>query len=429
MFERSRLSLARWFTLSMGGILVLFAGLLYVREARDRLRTFDQALYTTGQVISSGVEEISHGDRRRIDLEDAPLLGSDAIRIDTSIVLARWYTPEKTLMQFMGPIPPPTLEDDLGFQTVLDPASARQLRQLTLPVYRDGQILGYLQVAAGLDPVVQPLQNLRWFLALGVPAALGAIAAVGWGLGGMAMQPIRAAYQRLQQFTADASHELRAPLAAIVSHAQLGLMEPTSPQEQTACLQTISEVGEGMSTLVGRLLFLARHQGQQPWQIGPPIDLVAILTPLVADYSAVMAAQNLTFTATLPPAPLWLRAEPDLLRQALINLLDNARRYTPAGGTVALRGEVQHRWVVLRVEDSGIGIAAADLPHIFERFYRVSPERSRQSGGVGLGLAIVQQIIALHGGQIQVSSQPQVGTQFEIRLPLATPPRQFPKRP
>lgn len=423
MFDRSRLNLARWFTLSMGSILVVFSGLLYVREARDRLHFFDQALYSTSQVVASGVEEVTYGDIRQIDLENAPLLGSDAIKLDSTIVFARWYTPEKQLLQFMGDIPASTLDEIMGFETLEGATSSpgERLRQLTLPVYREGRLLGYLQLAASLDPVELPLQQLRLFLVMGVPIALGTIAYTGWVLGGIAMQPIRESYQRLQQFTADASHELRAPLAAIVSNAQLGLMEPTSLEEQTACLKTISEVGESMSGLVGHLLFLARHQGKLPPHVFQSVDLQDILSPVVEAYTPRIADQGLRFEVVLPTVPAWLHAEPDLLRQAVVNLLDNACRYTPSGGTIALQCEVHPRWVSIRVEDSGIGIPEADLPHIFERFYRVSKERSRQSGGFGLGLAIARQIVDIHGGQIKATSLVQQGSQFEIRLPLTHP--------
>lgn len=421
MFEQSRLNLARWFTLSMGSILVAFAGVLYLWEARERLYFFDQALYNSSQVIASGVEEITYGDQRRIDLEDAPLLGSDAIKLDTNIVFTRWYTPEKALLQFMGDIPAPTLETELGFQTLPGHGAApdQALRQLTLPVYRDGQMLGYLQVAASLAPVALPLQQLRLFLGIGLPIALATIAFTGWLLGGQAMQPIRLAYQRLQQFTADASHELRAPLAAIISNAQLGLMAPTSPTEQADCLKIISEAGESMSTLVEHLLFLARHQGQLPPAAFQPTNVVALLFTMTADYTPRIAAQELHFEVTLPEGTALVQGEPGLLRQAIANLLDNACRYTPVGGTIRLIGQIQPRWVCIQVEDSGIGIPAEDLPHIFERFYRVDKERSRQAGGFGLGLAIVRQIVELHGGHIKVTSQVQQGAQFQIRLPLA----------
>jgi OmpR-family two-component system manganese-sensing sensor histidine kinase len=422
MFEQSRLNLARWFTLSMGSILVAFAGVLYLWEARERLYFFDQALYNSSQVIASGVEEITYGDQRRIDLEDAPILGSDAIKLDTNIVFARWYTPEKALLQFMGDIPSPTLDAALGFQTLHDQGAVpdQALLQLTLPVYRDGRMLGYLQVAASLDPVILPLQQLRLFLGIGLPIALATIAFAGWLLGGQAMQPIRLAYQRLQQFTADASHELRAPLAAIISNAQLGLMEPTSPAEQADCLKTISEAGESMSTLVGHLLFLARHQGQLSPEAFQPTDVAALLGSIATDYTPRMADQDLHFEVTLPEGTALVQGEPGLLRQAIANLLDNACRYTPAGGRIQLIGQSQSRWICIRVEDSGTGIPPEDLPHIFERFYRVDQERSRQAGGFGLGLAIVHQIVELHGGQIQVTSQMQQGSQFQIRLPLAS---------
>ncbi|HEY9751081.1 MAG TPA: two-component sensor histidine kinase, partial [Allocoleopsis sp.] len=199
MFDRSRENLARWFTLSMGSILLIFVTLLYLREARDRLSFFDQTLYNTSRMMAAGVEEITYQDQRQIDLENVPLLGSDATRIETDLLFARWYRPDKQLLQFVGPIPPEQLSSLSGFETLVDAETDQtrgRLRQLTLPVYRQGRLLGYLQVAASLAPVEAPLRQLQLFLVIGVPLTLAAIAGTGWLLGGMAMQPIRQSYQQ-----------------------------------------------------------------------------------------------------------------------------------------------------------------------------------------------------------------------------------------
>lgn len=427
MFNRSRRNLARWFTLSMGSILLIFAGLLYLREARDRLRFFDQALYNTCRIMAAGVEETVYQNQRQVDLENVPLLGSDAILVDTDLVFARWYTPEKQLMQFVGPIPPAQLTNASGFETLqgedLDLPNG-QFRQLTLPVYREGRLLGYLQVAESLIPVEAPLHQLQLFLVIGVPLALGAIALTGWLLGGAAMQPIRQSYQQLQQFTADASHELRAPLAGIVSNAQVGLMEPIDPEEQTARLRTISDVAESMSVLINHLLFLARHDGQLPPEAQRTVDVVSLLQTVAQEYQPQAETQGLTFSCYLPDRPLMVTAEPDLLRQAVGNLISNACRYTPHG-KIELHAVPHARWVIVEVKDTGIGIAETDLPHIFDRFYRADKVRSRQpyrtisrqAGGFGLGLAIARQIVEAHGGHITVTSKVGQGTTFEVRLP------------
>ncbi|MBD3887492.1 HAMP domain-containing histidine kinase [Phormidium tenue FACHB-886] len=423
MFNRSRRNLAHWFTLSMGSILLVFTALLYLREARDRLRFFDQALYNTCRVMASGVQETGHQNQEEIDLENVPLLGSDAILLNTNLVFARWYTPEKQLMQFVGSIPPLQLTGEIGFETIRGEQfnlPGTQLRQLTLPVYQEGRLLGYLQVAESLAPVEAPLRQLQLFLVVGVPCTLAAITLAGWLLGGAAMQPIRQSYQQLQQFTADASHELRAPLAGIVSNAQVGLMEPIDPQEQTTRLKTISAVAESMGFLVNHLLFLARHEGALPVEALQSVNLASLLQPVIAEYDQQAKSKGLKFVAHLPDRPLMLKAEPDLLRQAVVNLLSNACRYTPLDGTVELYVASQLRWAVIRVKDTGIGITEADLPRIFDRFYRADKVRSRQTGGFGLGLAIARQIIEVHGGHITVTSQVEQGSTFEIRLPLTT---------
>ncbi|GAB4476807.1 MAG: HAMP domain-containing sensor histidine kinase [Elainellaceae cyanobacterium] len=431
LFNRSRKNLSAWFTLSMGTILVIFAALLYGREVRDRLHTFDADLYQTAQIMAGGVEEIEYQSIRRIDLESVPLLGSDTLVLDTYLHFARWYTPDRQLLQFVGEIPAAMLDAPIGFVTLSNgdanladrPSGLRlrtpqQIRQLTLPVRRGDEVLGFLQIAAPLDPVQEPLRELRLFLSIGLPVALGAIALTGWILGGIAMQPIRQSYQQLQQFTADASHELRAPLAGILSNAQVGLMEPVDLQEQSDRLHTIVEIAESMSALVGQLLFLARQGGHLPPDVLHPVDLGQLVRQLADDTQAQAAAHQQTLQCTVPEAAVSVFVEPQLLQRAIANLLHNACRYSPAGGTIELILTQQPGKAILQVKDTGVGIDAADLPHIFDRFYRADTVRSRQTGGAGLGLAIVRQIVEAHQGTISVTSRIHHGSTFEIQLPL-----------
>jgi hypothetical protein len=134
MFDRSRQNLARWFTLSMGSILLVFVALLYLRETRDRLSFFDQTLYNTSRMMAAGVEESVYQGHKQIDLENVPLLGSGATRIETDLLFARWYSPDKQLLQFIGSIPPEQLSSPSGFETLVGEKTEQsngRLRQLT----------------------------------------------------------------------------------------------------------------------------------------------------------------------------------------------------------------------------------------------------------------------------------------------------------
>jgi len=251
-----------------------------------------------------------------------------------------------------------------------------------------------------------------------VPLTLGLIALTGWGLSGLAMQPIRKSYQQLQRFTADASHELRTPLAAILSNAQVGLLAPgdrTSEKHQR--LEKIVTATQSMNKLVSQLLLLARHSYTLAPETIRNLELKSLVKELIASDPIQAAAQNISLSVTLPNHSIWVKAEPDLLRQAISNLLSNACKYTPAGGwvNVTLSQGARSAWIA--IADNGIGIPAADLPYIFERFYRVDKQRARATGGLGLGLAIAQQIVQVHGGDIYVSSEVGQGTCVQVELP------------
>lgn len=411
----------------MGSILIAFAAIVYYQEVTKELTLLDRSLYRKTRVMTENVQYRFDKGEWRVNLEDVPLLGNNTQEMDTELVYARWYDAQGQLKQFFGLPPVERLTAVNGFKTI-KPNNNKigeitpnyWLRQVTLPVvYKRRLLIGYIQVAAPLAPVQDTLNQLRLFLTLAVPTALGVIGMTGWFLGGLAMQPIRQSYEQLQRFTADASHELRAPLAAILSNAQVGLLSPVDDFSQPRLrLEKIVDVAKSMSSLVDNLLFLARHEGRLAAESLKEIDLSSWLQEIANNYTPQTIAQNLSFTTDLTKQPVNLRVDPELLQQAVMNLLSNACKYTPVGGKVQLRLFTRSRQAVIQVEDSGVGIPAANLPHIFERFYRVDTERSRSSGGFGLGLAIAQQIVQAHNGQISARSVVGQGSVFEIQLPL-----------
>ncbi len=432
MFRRSRQNLASWFTVSMGSVLIGFAGVLYVTETQDQRQALDQRLYEICQTMAAAVEDGSYQDRQRIDLESVPLLGEEALPFSTMLVYARWYGADQRLIQFYGAIPPERIGNEFGFETIQDTAQNTtqnskpysaiapvRLRQLTLPVFENQVLIGYLQVATPLTEIEADLWELRLVLVMTLVITLGLVTWIGWILGGLAMQPIRQSYDQLQQFTGDASHELRTPLAAIINHAQVGLMDLNNPDQQKLRLEKIMHGAEAMGKLVGDLLLLARSEGKLSPDDLQRVDLIQLLRHVAADYSSQAHAQKLDWMTMLPDLPLYVQAQPDLLRRAIANLLSNAIQYTAAGSSICLTAQPHNRTVVIQIKDTGSGISPEDLPHIFKRFYRVDKTRSRHTGGFGLGLAIVEQIIHAHHGQIAVESQLEQGTTVRIALPLS----------
>ncbi|MUH01611.1 two-component sensor histidine kinase [Scytonema sp. UIC 10036] len=425
MFTRSRRNLAYLFTISMGSILVAFAGIAYYFVVQQQLQAFDERLYSTSKTIVRGIQYPTYNKRWQYKQKEVPIFGDTLPPVNSDIIYVRLYNFNKELVEDFGvsgsarPIASP------GFQTLKITSNRSRItanqewvREVTLPITQNDVLLGYIQVAIPLTPLRQSLNKARLFLTLGVPVTLALVGITGWFLGGLAMQPALRAYEQLQRFTADASHELRAPVAAILSNAQVALMPPQDESEQLYRLENIVEIAKSMSDLINNLLFLARQDRPLDITKLKTIDLVKLLQTLAKEYQQQATAQNLNFTVQIPEQPVYFKADADLLKQAVVNLLNNALKYTLEGGTVTLKLLTPPHRVIIQVEDSGIGIPEKDLSHIFERFYRVDTVRSRQTGGFGLGLAIAQQIVQAHQGNLTVKSVLGQGSIFEIEIPV-----------
>lgn len=300
-----------------------------------------------------------------------------------------------------------------------------RVRMLTIPVYladspqTDRRLRGYVRVSDNTKDVEHELHRLLAGLVVGDTIALILISGTGWRLTQRSLQPIQRSMQQLQQFTADASHELRNPLTAIRTTVEAIQIHPERIHPADAeKLATISSATDQMSKLVQDLLLLARSDANsvQPANTGIPIPIDEILEDLIEFFWPEADAKNILLHSNWT-GEAWVRGDAIQLRRLFTNLIENALQYTPDGGKVKVSIQKSDTFVTIVVEDTGIGIASEQLSFVFDRFWRADRARSWREGGSGLGLAIARAIARAHGGEISVTSQVNVGTSFRICLP------------
>jgi signal transduction histidine kinase len=247
-------------------------------------------------------------------------------------------------------------------------------------------------------------------------AALG-----GYGLAGRSLRPIQEVMARQERFAVAASHELRTPVTVLQGTLEVALLRERTPAEYQEILRAAAAEAEHMGTLIGNLLALARIQSDRAVLALEPLDVREVAREATDAVRPLAERKGQTLEVALDGA---LPTEGDRLklRQALTNLLDNAVTYTPEGGTIRLTARRRLRRAVIAVRDTGQGIAAHDLPHLFEPFYRTDAARGGSNGHAGLGLALADWIVRAHGGHLRVESRVGVGTVFTLSLPLHVRP-------
>jgi two-component system sensor histidine kinase CiaH len=240
-----------------------------------------------------------------------------------------------------------------------------------------------------------------------------------WFLAGRALVPIQQAFQRQQEFVADASHELRTPLTVLQSSADVLDRHRHEPLATNAeVFDDVRSEIDRMVRLTTDLLTLARTDSGDLELLVAPVNMSDLAGEVVRRTLPLARARAVELESSLDGPPPTVEADPDRLQQVLLILLDNAIKHTPAGGRVNVLTRQRGGYGVLEVADTGEGIAPQHLSRIFDRFYRADKARSRAEGGTGLGLAIAKMLIDAHHGEISVSSAPGLGTRITVRLPL-----------
>jgi two-component system sensor histidine kinase BaeS len=232
-------------------------------------------------------------------------------------------------------------------------------------------------------------------------------------------QQLESADRQRRMLFADVSHELMTPLTAMRGYLETLSMSGITidPETRARYLSIIGDETQRMEHIVGDLLELARLEGTRESIDKQDVTLEDLFGRVMARHEREASQKQVELTTTIEPGAEIVQGDPLRLEQALQNLAANALRHTPAGGRVELRAESHDRNVVIKVRDTGSGIAPEHLPYVFDRFYKADPSRAGAKPGSGLGLSIVKAIVERHGGTVSATSQPSGGTEFTIRLP------------
>jgi heavy metal sensor kinase len=460
LFRSIRVRLTLWYVVLLAGILAVFSGGVFL-GLRENLNTnLNDSLDNRADIVRSLV---SYEDGRPTlggaDIPGDPLEGEHFARVFDSSgdVIFDNSSPAGAV---------PLNEDELaealsGTATRASTDTAREpLRILTTPLRQDSAVVGAVQVGLSEGDFRETLNTLTLIIAIAYPITILVASAGGVFLAGRALSPIDRltrvarqitaedlsqrldldlpddevgrlartfdemiarlddAFKRQRRFTADASHELRTPLTAIKGQAEVALQRDREPDAYREVLQAINHEVDRLIRLVASLLTLARADAGQIPIAREAVDLGRVVTDAVEQVRPAASARTIRLDVQSGPE-IRLTADEDLLLQLVLNLLDNAVKFTPAGGSVNVSWGREDGQALVRVSDTGPGISPEHLPHIFERFYRVDSARTRAEGGAGLGLSISRWIAEAHGGSISAESAPGEGATFTVRLALS----------
>ncbi|MCH7616406.1 MAG: ATP-binding protein [Chloroflexi bacterium] len=419
MFSAARWRLALWFAGAFAVILVLIGGAVYGVTRASLYDQVDDDLRTRNAVLLSTLI-------RDVSRPPGPRIQRDQFRLAASLLSAGGYSAAIVVEGEDEPVGTANIEEiaipsfeeleaDVGEGSATIDTSTSDGEDIRLRVERLGPT-SFITVGRSIEPEQQALNRLIIVLVGGGVFGLVLASGSGFILSGRALRPIRQAMDAQRTFVADASHELRTPLALIRANAEI--MKREGAGESAESVDDIIKEADHLNYLIGQMLTLARADVSEAPFASEDVDLSHLAGDVVRE-AQVLAREKAITLVYEGESGLHVLGDGQRLREVLLILLDNAFKYSAEGGSVKVRLTADGAAARLAVADNGHGIPAADLPHVFDRFYRVDKARSREMGGTGLGLAIARWIAEEHGGSIRLESTAGEGTTVTVELPAA----------
>ncbi len=470
-WPRLRLSLGRspgirtrlvlWYTAMLAVVLVCFSATIYLGLSQSLYSELDSSLQAESELVAKAI---------RIS-RDLTVTGGAPPQLPPDTAVSVFGQSGRSFVRLSGsdllhPTERMAASAESG-QSIFGTETIRgeNWRVYTRPILRSGQLVAVIEVGQPTTDIERTLRQRLEMLAATVPITLLLATSGGVFLSSRALGPVEqiiqtvraiqaedlsrrvegptsddeigrlartfnamldrveGAFQRERQFTGDAAHELRTPLAVIKSQIEVTLAQPRSASDYRATLQSIEEDVDNLNLLVRKLLDLARSDTRAASLVREPVDLTAIARTSVTSFARLAAKKGLSLSVD-GARPVLVLGDAERLGQLVRNLVENALEYNTTGRRVVVRVESVGDAARLAVADDGPGIAREHLPHLFERFYRIDKARARAAGHHGLGLSVCAAIAAEHGGQIAVESEVGRGSTVTFTMPQldATPP-------
>ncbi|CUS33857.1 ATP-binding protein [Candidatus Nitrospira nitrificans] len=462
-----RVRLTLWYGTALALVLIVFSVVLYAITARNLRDTVDESLEDTATTAVRSLE--ARGFLPLLDEEELLSQFPELTRIDKFFQI---FSPSGTITirspnikQHEVPLSRTALDAAFAGQSIFESAKYPReppLRLISMPIMYRGNLLYIVQVGTSMESVGETLQRFLVLLVVAIPIALAVSLAGGWFLAGRALRPVDkitlaaqriaagdlsqrlsmpaahdeigrlaatfnnmigrldTSFRQIQQFTSDASHELRTPLTVMKGETDLVLRRPRSLDDYKSVLESNLEEIDRMTRIVDELLFLSRADMGEVKVESLPVAMESLVEDIYRQ--AKLLAQDRNIEVLLGTVmPVVVQGDDLRLRELLLNLVENAMKYSYPGGKVEISLLNDGREARLSVADHGIGIATADHKKIFQRFFRTDVARGHTKKGTGLGLAICTWIAELHKGRVEVKSDLGQGSTFTLVLPLAHP--------